>query len=112
MPLPLDGELKSYIDQSTVLINATNIGMPPYADQAPIDLSLLASGTSRCGCHLQSPQDAASSDGGIYGLSDCERAEPAAPSRQDCLSHLDRAGSTWRRNGEGRVRLKFKSVRE
>ena len=41
MPLPLDGELKSYIDQSTVLINATNIGMPPYADQAPIDLSLL-----------------------------------------------------------------------
>lgn len=41
VPLPLDGELKSYIDQSTVLINATNIGMPPYADQAPIDLSLL-----------------------------------------------------------------------
>lgn len=40
-PLSLDSDLKPYIDQATVLINATNIGMPPYDGQAPIDLGLL-----------------------------------------------------------------------
>ena len=41
-PLGLE-EIPAYLKQSTVLINATNIGMPPYQDQAPIDLAWLRS---------------------------------------------------------------------
>ena len=41
IPLSLEDDIKSYIDQSSVLINTTNLGMPPYEDQCAINLSLL-----------------------------------------------------------------------
>lgn len=41
IPLSLDENIKSYLDQSTIFINTTNIGMPPFDGQTPIDPSLL-----------------------------------------------------------------------
>lgn len=40
-PLHLDEGARKYLDQSTVLINATNVGMPPYEALSPIDLTWL-----------------------------------------------------------------------
>lgn len=41
VPLPLDCNLEPFAAESTVLINATNIGMPPMEGKSPVDLSLL-----------------------------------------------------------------------
>jgi len=41
IPLPLNENIKSYAGQATILINTTNIGMPPFDGQTPIDPSLL-----------------------------------------------------------------------
>lgn len=41
VPLPLACNLKPFAAESTVLINATNIGMPPMEGKSPVDLSLL-----------------------------------------------------------------------
>ena len=40
VPLPLDCNLEPFAAESTVLINATNIGMPPMEGKSPVDLSL------------------------------------------------------------------------
>ena len=39
--LPLDGNLGEYIGRADVLVNATNIGMPPYEEMTPVDSALL-----------------------------------------------------------------------
>ncbi len=44
VPLPLDDKLGKYIDEADVLVNATNIGMPPYEDMMPVDPALLHAG--------------------------------------------------------------------
>ena len=41
VPLPLDGNLGEYIGRADVLVNATNIGMPPYEEMTPVDSALL-----------------------------------------------------------------------
>lgn len=41
IPLVLNEYARPYLDRSTVLINATNIGMAPYEKESPIDVSWL-----------------------------------------------------------------------
>lgn len=44
IPIPLDESIGQYIDQADVLVNATNVGMPPQQDMTPVDPALLHSG--------------------------------------------------------------------
>lgn len=44
VPVAPDENIGRYIDQADVLVNATNVGMPPMADQTPVDTALLHSG--------------------------------------------------------------------
>ena len=44
VPVPLDETLAQYIDKADVLVNATNVGMPPQQDMTPVDTAMLHSG--------------------------------------------------------------------
>ena len=44
VPVPLDETLAHYIDKADVLVNATNVGMPPQQDMTPVDTAMLHSG--------------------------------------------------------------------
>lgn len=44
VPVPLDKTLAQYIDKADVLVNATNVGMPPQQDMTPVDTAMLHSG--------------------------------------------------------------------
>ena len=44
VPVPLDETLTQYIDKADVLVNATNVGMPPQQDMTPVDTAMLHSG--------------------------------------------------------------------
>ncbi len=44
VPVPLDETLVQYIDKADVLVNATNVGMPPQQDMTPVDTAMLHSG--------------------------------------------------------------------
>lgn len=44
VPVQLDDTLVQYIDKADVLVNATNVGMPPQQDMTPIDTAMLHSG--------------------------------------------------------------------
>ena len=44
VPVPLDETLAQYIDKADVLVNATNVGMPPQQDITPVDTAMLHSG--------------------------------------------------------------------
>lgn len=44
VPVPLDETLAQYIDKADVLVNATNVGMPPQQDMTPVDAAMLHSG--------------------------------------------------------------------
>ena len=41
VPVPLDETLAQYIDKADVLVNATNVGMPPQQDMTPVDTAML-----------------------------------------------------------------------
>jgi shikimate dehydrogenase len=41
VPVRLDGELGKYAEKADVLVNATNVGMPPYGDMMPVDAAIL-----------------------------------------------------------------------
>lgn len=41
VPLMLDDRIGEYIEKTDILVNATNIGMPPYENQTPVDPELL-----------------------------------------------------------------------
>ena len=44
VPVPLDETLAQYIDKADVLVNATNVGMPPQQDMTSVDTAMLHSG--------------------------------------------------------------------
>ncbi|MCI8284777.1 MAG: shikimate dehydrogenase [Firmicutes bacterium] len=44
VPLHLNEELRAYIKKADVLINATNIGMPPFENETPINSDMIHNG--------------------------------------------------------------------